>query len=121
MHWSPLSVSQSRAQLSLWTIMKSPLIESADLTSTAPELIEVLSNTEVLAVSDDPLGKEAIRLGDSGRNDRSVGEIYVGELSGGGHAVVMFVSAIQRDNICTMAPCTMNCRCVAVRHPIGFH
>lgn len=69
MHWSPLSVSQSRAQLSLWTIMKSPLMESADLTNTAPELIEVLSNTEVLAVSDDPLGKEAIRLGDSGRRD----------------------------------------------------
>lgn len=45
---------------------------------------------EVLAVSDDPLGKEGLRLGDSGRLDRSVGEVYVGPMSKGKFAVVMF-------------------------------
>jgi hypothetical protein len=51
----------------------------------------ILANTEVLAVSDDPLGKEGVRLGDSGRlSDRSSGEIYVGPLEHGRFAVVMF-------------------------------
>ena len=45
---------------------------------------------EVLAVSDDPLGKEGLRLGDSGRLDKSVGEVYVGPMSDGKFAVVMF-------------------------------
>eukprot|EP01047_Picozoa_sp_COSAG01_P105071 COSAG01_NODE_34321_length_549_cov_1.797778_2_plen_56_part_01 len=49
----------------------------------------ILANTEVLAVSDDPLGKEGMRLGDSGRlGDRSSGEIYVGALQHGRFAVV---------------------------------
>jgi hypothetical protein len=60
---SALTVTQSRSQLSMWTIMKSPLLASADFlavatfeedpeaarpTGTGPELIEVLKNTEVL-------------------------------------------------------------------------
>ena len=37
-----------------------------------------------------PSGKEGLRLGDSGRQDKSVGEIYVGPIQGGKFAVVMF-------------------------------
>lgn len=88
--WVPMTVAQSRAQLSVWAVMKSPLLASADLTDTDPALIEVLANAEVLAVSDDPLGVEARRLGDGGRADRSVGEIYAARMAGGAHAVVMF-------------------------------
>ena len=43
-------------------------------------------------------GKEGLRLGDSGRQDKSVGEIYVGPLVGGKFAVVMF----SRDESTTM-------------------
>ena len=71
---SALTVAQSRSQLSMWTALKSPLLVSADLIEVAtwatdpgaptkgsgPELIEVLQNTEVLAVADDPKGKEAV-------------------------------------------------------------
>lgn len=41
-------------------------------------------------MSDDPLGLEGLRLGDSGRNDKSVGEIYVGPMQGGKFVVCMF-------------------------------
>ena len=37
-----------------------------------------------------PSGKEGLRLGDSGRQDKSVGEIYVAPMQGGKFAVVMF-------------------------------
>jgi len=44
----------------------------------------------VLDISDDALGKQALRLGDSGRKDKSIGEIYVAQLAGGRFAVCMF-------------------------------
>jgi hypothetical protein len=89
-HWDTMTLAQSRSQMSLWTIMKSPLLISADLTNTDSTFVDVLANTEVLAVNDDPLGNEARRLGDSGYADKSVGEIYAGTIANGSHAVVMF-------------------------------
>ena len=76
--------------VSMWTILKSPLLASADLLAVDQSIIDVLANPEVLAVSDDPLGLEGLRLGDSGRQDKSTGEIYVGEMEHGRFAVVMF-------------------------------
>lgn len=102
---SALTVSQSRAQLSMWAIMKSPILMSADLELVAswdvdpaapskgsgPELIEVLKNTEVLAVSDDPLGKEAIRLEDlPSEGAKSSPDVFVGTMVGGKFAVAFF-------------------------------
>jgi hypothetical protein len=54
----PLTVAQSQAQVSMWTILKSPMLASADFSNVSQQLIDVLSNNEVLAVSDDPLGEE---------------------------------------------------------------
>jgi alpha-galactosidase len=88
--WEEMTLAQSRSQMSLWTILKSPLLISADLTDTDSTFVDVLANTEVLTVNDDPLGNEARRLGDSGYADKSVGEIYVGAIADGAHAVVMF-------------------------------
>ena len=88
--WKELNLGQCRAHMSMWTILKSPLLASADLLTVNQSIIDVLTNTEVLAVSDDPLGKEGVRLGDSGRQDKSIGEIYVGPMEHGKFAVVMF-------------------------------
>lgn len=90
MHWIPLTVGQSRAHVSMWAILKSPMLASADFTNVSVDLINVLSNEEILAVSDDPLGQEAIRLGDSGQQVLSEGEIYVGPLVNNGYAIVFF-------------------------------
>lgn len=84
----PLNEPQSRAQLSLWAALKSPLLVSADLTNVSQPLIDILRNTEVLAISDDVLGREAIRLEDQ-PHSTSVGEIYAGPIVGG-FVVVMF-------------------------------
>ena len=87
----PLTLSQSRCQMSLWTALKSPLLVSADLTNVnvPPAVIDVLKNPEVLAVADDPLGREALRLEDQ-PGSTSEGEIYAGPLHGGDHVVVFF-------------------------------
>ena len=49
----------------------------------------MLSNREVLAVSDDPLAREAVRLADQPGHIASVGEVYVGPTATG-FAVVLF-------------------------------
>jgi hypothetical protein len=52
----------------MWTILKSPLLASADFNNVSAELLAILKNEEVLAVSDDPLGVEAVRCVFFGRN-----------------------------------------------------
>ena len=89
-HWAGMTLGQSRAQLSMWSILKSPLLASADLLAVNQSIIDIFTNTEVLGVSDDPLGKEGLRLGDSGRQDKSIGEIFVCPLENGKFAVCMF-------------------------------
>ena len=123
---SALTVAQSRAQLSMWALLKSPLLVSADFDEVAKckahdrcwhlgcthprapaiivragptdpkapqkgsgaELIAVLKNTEVLEVSDDPLGMEAVRLEDAGGH--SSPDVFLGQMAGGKFAAVLF-------------------------------
>ena len=99
---SALTVAQSRAQLSMWALLKSPLLVSADFDEVAKwpsdpeapekgsgaELIAVLKNAEVLAVSDDPLGMEAVRLEDAGGH--SSPDVFLGQMAGGKFAAVLF-------------------------------
>jgi hypothetical protein len=88
----------------MWAILKSPIMMSADLDlvsswaadptspeqGSGPELIEVLKNSEVLAVSDDPLGKEAVRLEDiPGAAVKSSPDVFVGEMEGGKFAACL--------------------------------
>ena len=46
----------SGACVGLWSIMKSPLLLSSDLPSLVPALIQMVNNTEVIAVNQDALG-----------------------------------------------------------------
>ena len=45
----------------LWAIMKSPLLLSSDLPSLVPALIQMVNNTEVIAVNQDALGVQVMR------------------------------------------------------------
>ncbi|MBN2341653.1 MAG: glycoside hydrolase family 27 protein [Deltaproteobacteria bacterium] len=51
-----LSDAESRAHFSMWAIMASPLIAGNDVTQMSPTTIETLTNAEVIAVNQDPLG-----------------------------------------------------------------
>jgi hypothetical protein len=50
-----LSVDQSRAQMTLWTIWSSPLYISNDLRNLEPEFKKLLQNKAVIAVNQDKL------------------------------------------------------------------
>ena len=56
---SGLSLTESRSQLALWSMMSAPLILSSDIEKLSPEAIGILGNRAVIAIDQDPLGRMA--------------------------------------------------------------
>lgn len=52
---------QSRSQFSMWSVLAAPLIMSADITSLSQYQLETWGNEEVIAVNQDPMGRQGIR------------------------------------------------------------
>jgi alpha-galactosidase len=79
-----MSADQYRAHFSLWAILAAPLMAGNDLSAMSEETRRILTNREVIAVDQDPLGvqgRRAVRNGDT--------EIWVKPLEGGSQAVVL--------------------------------
>jgi alpha-galactosidase len=57
-----MTTTEYRSHFSLWTILAAPLIAGNDLRSMAPEIHDILTNKEVIAVDQDPLGREGRRV-----------------------------------------------------------
>lgn len=50
------------AHFSLWAVAKAPLVLGNDMRSVPLDVLNVISNPEVIAVSQDKLGKQGTRL-----------------------------------------------------------
>ncbi len=79
------SLAESRAHFSLWCILAAPLMAGNDLRIMKPEILEILTNKEAIAIDQDSLGKQGYRF-----MDHPGKEIWVKELSGGDWAVCFF-------------------------------
>jgi len=77
-----LSLAESRSQFTLWSLLAAPLMAGNDVRSMSPEVREILTNGEVIAVDQDPLGKQGYRF-----MEHPGKEIWVKELSDGAWAV----------------------------------
>ena len=51
-----LTNAEEKTQFSLWSISKAPLLIGSDLSKISEASLEILKNTEVIAVNQDPLG-----------------------------------------------------------------
>lgn len=58
-----LSHDQQQSQMALWAIMAAPLLMSNDLRDICPKSKELLQNSQIIAISQDPLGKQGHRTG----------------------------------------------------------
>jgi alpha-galactosidase len=77
-----LTVAESRSQFSLWCMLAAPLMAGNDVRKMSDEIRDILTNTEVIALDQDPLGKQGYRyMSHPGR------EIWAKELSKGEWAV----------------------------------
>lgn len=57
-----MSVSEDRAHFTLWCMMAAPLILGNDITNMTPETLAIITNRELIAVDQDPLGVQGLRL-----------------------------------------------------------
>ncbi|KAM6143978.1 alpha-galactosidase A [Erethizon dorsatum] len=57
-----LSWDQQITQMALWAIMAAPLLMSNDLRQISPQAKALLQNKDVIAINQDPLGKQGYRL-----------------------------------------------------------
>jgi len=73
-----------RSHFSLWAILAAPLIAGNDLRDMRPEIHDILTNKEVIAVDQDSLGREGERVRKNGD-----AEVWVKQLKDGSRAVVL--------------------------------
>ena len=55
-----MTPNEERSHFALWAIAKGPLIMGNDLQNIRPESLEILKNTEVIGVNQDPLGVQGL-------------------------------------------------------------
>ncbi|MFF1903051.1 NPCBM/NEW2 domain-containing protein [Kitasatospora sp. NPDC058218] len=53
-----MTATEYRTHFSLWAEMAAPLMIGTDLRTAAPETLEILTNADVIAVDQDPLGRQ---------------------------------------------------------------
>jgi alpha-galactosidase len=79
-----MTTTEYRSHFSLWCVLAAPLIAGNDLANMTPEIKAILTNREVIAVNQDPLGMEGRRVRKDGDSD-----VWAKELKGGTRAVVL--------------------------------
>ncbi|MDB5719697.1 MAG: glycoside hydrolase family 27 protein [Alphaproteobacteria bacterium] len=79
-----MTTTEYRTHFSLWAIMASPLMAGNDIAAMSPEIHDILTNREVIAVDQDPLGVQGRRAWKEG--DR---EVWMKPLAGGARAVLL--------------------------------
>jgi len=81
-----LSFDESKSQFAIWAVIAAPLLMSNDLRTISPEALSILTNKEIIAVNQDPLGIQGKRI----YHGSDSTEIWARPLTGGAVAVVFF-------------------------------
>jgi alpha-galactosidase len=79
-----MSTTEYRSHFSLWAILAAPLIAGNDLRNMTADTHEILTNKEVIAIDQDPMGREGRRVAKDGEM-----EIWAKQLEDGGRAVIL--------------------------------
>ena len=57
-----LSLAENRSYFSMWAMLAAPLLAGNDLPHMKPEIKDILTNRDVIAIDQDPLGKQGSRV-----------------------------------------------------------
>ena len=80
-----MKTEEYRQHMTLWVILAAPLLAGNDLSKMTPETLALLTNKEVIAVDQDPLGRQGDRVWSEGPS-----EIWTKPLSGDATAIALF-------------------------------
>jgi alpha-galactosidase len=95
LHPSRLTRNEQITHITMWSMLASPLLIGADLTAMDDFTIDLLTNDEVLAVSQDPLGKQSSRVAKS----QFFSEVWARPLWDGTVAVAMFNRGFEKTSV----------------------
>ena len=84
-HETPLTADEQYSHISLWCLLSAPLLLGCNMEHLTPFTIALLSNDEVLAVNQDALGRQAVRVAAIGPVD-----VYTKTLEDGSCAIGFF-------------------------------
>jgi alpha-galactosidase len=79
-----LSLSENRVHFSMWAMLAAPLLAGNDLPNMKPEVKAILTNRDVIAIDQDPLGKQAAHVYSDGEV-----EVWARPLKNGDKAVAI--------------------------------
>jgi len=79
-----MTTTEYRSHFSLWALMAAPLIAGNDLRSMTPEIHDILTNKEVIAIDQDSLGRQGRRVWKDGDL-----EVWSKQLQDGSRAVIL--------------------------------
>jgi alpha-galactosidase len=77
--------TEYRSHFSFWALLAAPLIAGNDLRDMKPEIHDILTNKEVIAIDQDPLGRQGRRVWKDGDL-----EVWSKPLAGSRRAVILF-------------------------------
>ncbi|MEU6260716.1 NPCBM/NEW2 domain-containing protein [Streptomyces sp. NPDC047043] len=90
--------TEYRSHFSMWSIMAAPLLIGSDLRKATPATFDILDNKEVIAVDQDPLGKQGSVVSSAGGR-----WVVAKELKDGSRAVALFNESGTAQHIATTA------------------
>jgi len=79
-----MTTEEYRAHFSMWAMLAAPLMAGNDLRTMTPEIRDILVNRDVIAVNQDPLGRQGRKVRDDGDT-----EVWAKELADGSRAVAL--------------------------------
>ncbi|MET9015044.1 NPCBM/NEW2 domain-containing protein [Streptomyces olivaceoviridis] len=90
--------TEYRSHFSLWSVMAAPLLIGTDLRKASPATFDILGNKEVIAVDQDPLGKQGTVVSSGGGR-----WVVAKEMKDGSRAVALFNESGTAQRITTSA------------------
>ncbi|MYW70502.1 alpha-galactosidase [Streptomyces sp. SID8379] len=90
--------TEYRTHFSMWSVMASPLLIGTDLRTASDETYEILSNRDVIAVDQDPLGKQGTVVSSQGGR-----WVVAKEMADGSRAVALFNESGSAQRVATTA------------------
>jgi alpha-galactosidase len=82
---SAMTPDEYRTQLNLWAVLAAPMMLGNDVRIMTKETLATLSNQELIAIDQDPLGRQAKRVAQNGQS-----EVWARPLADGSMAVAFF-------------------------------
>jgi alpha-galactosidase len=79
-----LRLGENRVHFTMWAMLSAPLLAGNDLPHMKPEIHDILTNKEVIALDQDKLGRQASRVYSEGEVD-----VWLKHLSGGAGAIAI--------------------------------